>query len=84
MRFGMFIEMLVNEICLDVLLRFTLDTFIYLPPSKYKIYVITLGYIYSPVLEYKRQFKIYCSSIDKTLNKGKCMDLYVRQRKFVY
>ena len=40
MRFGMFIEMLVNEIYLNALGRFTLNTFIYLTPSKYKLYII--------------------------------------------
>ena len=67
MKFGMFIEMVVNEIYLDVLLRLTFSTFIYLPPSKYKIYIIHVGVHLSryTVLEYKRHFKIYCSSIDK-------------------
>ena len=43
MRFGMFIEMLVNEIYLEAFGRFTLNTFIYLPPSKYKLYIIHVG-----------------------------------------
>ena len=82
MRFGMFIEMLVNEIYLDVLLRLTFSTFIYLPPSKYKIYTIHFGvhlcrYI-SDIL------KFIAVQLTKSPNKGKCMDLYVRQRKFVY
>ena len=40
MRFGMFIEMLVNEIYLNALGRFTSNTLIYLTPSKYKLYII--------------------------------------------
>ena len=40
MRFGMFIEMLVNEIYLNALGRFTIITFIYSTPSKYKLYII--------------------------------------------
>ena len=40
MRFGTFIEMLVYEIYLNALGRFTLNTFIYLTPSKYKLYII--------------------------------------------
>ena len=28
--------------------------------------------------------KFIAVQLTKTLNKGKCMDLYVRQRKFVY
>ena len=43
MRFAMFMEMLVNEIYLDVLRWFTLNTFIYLPPSKYKLYITHVG-----------------------------------------
>ena len=79
MRFGMFIEMLVNEIYLNVLLRFSLNTFIYLPPSKYKIYIIHVGVHLSRYI-----LKLIAVQLTKTLNKGKCMDLYVRQRKFVY
>ena len=76
----MFLEMLVIEIYLDVLLRLTLNTFIYLPPSKYKIYIIHVGVH----LSISDILKFIAVQLTKTLNKGKCMDLYVRQRKFVY
>ena len=82
MRFGMFLEMLVIEIYLDVLLRLTLNTFIYLPPSKYKIYIIHVGVHLSRYIS--DILKFIAVQLTKTLNKGKCMDLYVRQRKFVY
>ena len=82
MRFGMFLEMLVIEIYLDVLLRLTFSTFIYLPPSKYKIYIIHVGVHLSRYIS--DILKFIAVQLTKSLNKGKCMDLYVRQRKFVY
>ena len=82
MRFGMFIEMLVNEIYLNALGRFTLNTFIYLTPSKYKLYIIHVwGHLFFSISDI---LKFIAVQLIKTLNKGKCMDLYVRQRKFVY